>query len=73
MFVEVTVTHILNKGVGFFPQSPEYKLYVNGDHIVKFAKKEDEERTVMTLSDGVVYAISETPHSVANKLNGGED
>ncbi|HCR1905260.1 TPA: hypothetical protein ONC25_002584 [Enterobacter asburiae] len=73
MFVEVTVTHVLNRGVGFFPQSPAYKLYVNGDHIVKLAKQEDEAWTVMTLSDGVVYAISETPYAVANKLNGGED
>lgn len=73
MFVEVTVTHVLSKGVGFFPQDPAYKLYVNGDYIIKLSKQDAEEWTVMTLSDGVVYAISEEPYFIANKVNGGQD
>lgn len=76
MFVEVTVTHVLSKGVGFFPQDQAYKLYVNGNHIVKLYRQdrqENEEWTVMALSDGIVYAIAEDPYFIANKLNGGQD
>jgi len=73
LFTHVTVTHNQqNRGLSedFFEIDEKWELYINSHHIVDFYRKAGSSYTLITLINGDVYGVQQTPEELYAILKG---